>query len=227
MPIYTVFIINNAGSLMYWADFNIPRSEVEKTFSYPLRFKFKILHERVVIDYGQQDGVKVGYAILGINGQAVDGTRFSCTHNGASKTVDVLEYLGNEDNFPVDIKFGRPRLRANERIVLASTFHSLYEISIRMSPEKNSSGIRQVDTETYRMHCFEAVTGVKFVVITDLRQQTSSIETFLRKLYELYADFALKNPFYSLDQPIRCDLFEKNVSIAVDQFDRTGTVVLS
>ena len=25
----------------------------------------------------------------------------------------------------------------------------------------------------------------------------------LRKVYELYADFALKNPFYSLEMPIR------------------------
>ena len=28
-------------------------------------------------------------------------------------------------------------------------------------------------------------------------------DLFLRKIYELYADFALKNPFYSLEMPIR------------------------
>ena len=28
-------------------------------------------------------------------------------------------------------------------------------------------------------------------------------DLFLRKIYELYSDFALKNPFYSLEMPIR------------------------
>ena len=28
-------------------------------------------------------------------------------------------------------------------------------------------------------------------------------ETLLKKLYEIYVDFALKNPFYSIDMPIR------------------------
>lgn len=37
---------------------------------------------------------------------------------------DVFEILKNEQNYPISIKFGRPRLGTNEKIVLASTFHS-------------------------------------------------------------------------------------------------------
>jgi len=45
------------------------------------------------------------------------------------------------------------------------------------------------------------VAGIKFIVFTD--PSRSSEELLLKKLYEIYADFALKNPFYSLDMPIR------------------------
>lgn len=43
--------------------------------------------------------------------------------------------------------------------------------------------------------------GIKFVVLADPRQ--SGIDSLLRKIYEIYSDFALKNPFYSLEMPIR------------------------
>ena len=43
--------------------------------------------------------------------------------------------------------------------------------------------------------------GIKFIVLADPRQ--SGIDALLRKMYEIYSDFALKNPFYSLEMPIR------------------------
>lgn len=45
------------------------------------------------------------------------------------------------------------------------------------------------------------VAGIKFIVFTDPNR--TSEELLLKKLYEIYCDFALKNPFYSLDMPIR------------------------
>lgn len=43
--------------------------------------------------------------------------------------------------------------------------------------------------------------GIKFIVLADPRQ--SGIDALLRKIYEIYSDYALKNPFYSLEMPIR------------------------
>ena len=43
--------------------------------------------------------------------------------------------------------------------------------------------------------------GVKFIAITDKLQQ--KVPDLLRKIYELYSDYVLKNPFYSLDMPIK------------------------
>lgn len=59
----------------------------------------------------------VGHAVLAINGFDVNG---KYTHDGK----EVLEYLGNPANYPVSIRFGRPRLTSNEKLMLASMFHS-------------------------------------------------------------------------------------------------------
>ena len=50
------------------------------------------------------------------------------------------------------------------------------------------------------------------------------IDQLLDKIYELYSDFALKNPFYSLEMPIRADLFDTNLQVAIDQIERTGFI---
>lgn len=43
--------------------------------------------------------------------------------------------------------------------------------------------------------------GVKFLVLTDPKQ--GPMDSFLKRFHELYTDYALKNPFYSLEMPIR------------------------
>ena len=43
--------------------------------------------------------------------------------------------------------------------------------------------------------------GLKFIVLTD--PTAPNQEPLLRKLYEVYSDYALKNPFYILDMPIK------------------------
>ena len=49
------------------------------------------------------------------------------------------------------------------------------------------------------------------------------VESLLRRLYSIYADFALKNPFYSLEMPIRAELFDTHVIAAVEQTEKTGS----
>ena len=52
---------------------------------------------------------------------------------------------------------------------------------------------------------------MKFIVLTDPKQ--TGMDSLLRKVYEIYADFALKNPFYSLDMPIRF----VNIEVVLDE----------
>lgn len=102
----------------------------------------------------------------------------------------------------------------------------LFAIGSQLSPEVGSSGIEMLETDTFKLHCFQTLTGtarpnllcrapqgsallmllfvvpgIKFVVLADPRQ--AGIDALLRKIYEIYSDFALKNPFYSLEMPIR------------------------
>ena len=54
------------------------------------------------------------------------------------------------------------------------------------------------------------------MVIADPR--LGSQEPLLKKLYEVYADYALKNPFYSIDMPIRLGIQEFNMLIGHNCF---------
>ncbi|KAF6106820.1 trafficking protein particle complex 4 [Phyllostomus discolor] len=193
MAIFSVYVVNKAGGLIYQLDSYAPRAEAEKTFSYPLDLLLKLHDERVLVAFGQRDGIRVGHAVLAINGMDVNG---KYTADGK----EVLEYLGNPANYPVSIRFGRPRLTSNEKLMLASMFHSLFAIGSQLSPEQGSSGIEVLETDTFKLHCFQTLTGIKFVVLADPRQ--AGIDSLLRKIYEIYSDFALKNPFYSLEMPI-------------------------
>ena len=59
----------------------------------------------------------MGHAVLSINGVDVMGKN---TADGK----DVIEYLKDSSNYPVSIRFGRARLSSNEKLMLASMFHS-------------------------------------------------------------------------------------------------------
>lgn len=48
------------------------------------------------------------------------------------------------------------------------------------------------------------------------------IDILLKRIYELYADYVLKNPFYSLEMPIRCELFDTNLQALLEQMEKNG-----
>lgn len=50
----------------------------------------------------------------------------------------------------------------------------------------------------------------------------TGMDVLLKKIYELYSDYALKNPFYSLEMPIRCELFDSNLQTLLEQVEKTG-----
>jgi hypothetical protein len=97
----------------------------------------------------------------------------------------------------------------------------MYAIACQLSPELNSTGIRELETDQFKLYCFQSITGIKFIALTDTKQV--NIDTLLRRSYELYSDYALKNPFYSIDQPIWCPLFQQTVQQAIDSLEKTGS----
>lgn len=58
MVIFSVYVVNKAGGLIYQYDNFVPKAEVEKTFSHPLDLVLKHHDEKVVVSFGQRDGIR-------------------------------------------------------------------------------------------------------------------------------------------------------------------------
>ena len=127
----------------------------------------------------------------------------------------VREFLKKEENYPVSLRFGKSKLTTNERIMLASMFHSMFAIACKLSPVEKSSGIETIEAESFKLFCYQTPTGIKFIVLTEPGQQ--NMDPLLRKIYKSYADFAMKNPFYSLEMPIRCELFDASIQSLLEE----------
>jgi hypothetical protein len=108
-----------------------------------------------------------------------------------------------------DLSPSAPRLASNDWLRLGSTFHSLHAIAAQVAPVV-SLGIEKLETDTLKLQCFQTRTGMKFVLTAEAG--TPDLDAVLHGIYELYADYVLKNPFYELDMPIRCELFHTNVT---------------
>lgn len=155
----------------------------------------------------------MGHVLTSVNSSPVSGKELE---DGR----DVLELLEKPENFPLTLKFGRARMTTNEKIFLASMFYPLFAIASQLSPESRSSGIEMLETDTFRLYCYQTLTGVKFMVVAEPTQ--AGMEILTKKVYELYADYALKNPFYSLEMPIRCELFETNLASLLETVEKSG-----
>ena len=118
---------------------------------------------------------------MAVNGQPL-------TYKELPDGRDVFDVLADKTNFPLNLKFGRPKITTNEKIVLASMFYPLYALAVQLSPDQvrifviyaegvtrqylqGSSGIKELETDTFKLHCNQTVTGVKFIVISDRNQQ--------------------------------------------------------
>ncbi|CCD24174.1 TRAPP subunit TRS23 NDAI_0C05150 [Naumovozyma dairenensis CBS 421] len=99
----------------------------------------------------------------------------------------------------------------------------------------NKSGLRQLCTDQFTMFIYQTMSGLKFIAISstvmpqrqDLNPDRNKninpnnlaiqvADNFLRKVYCLYSDYVMKDPFYSMEMPIKSDLFEKKVNAMID-----------
>ncbi|KAI0197775.1 Sybindin-like protein [Astrocystis sublimbata] len=123
---------------------------------------------------------------------------------------------------------GLNQLNTNDYLVLAGTFHGVHAITTRLCPAKAQpssqqngagsipsrpdppSGLEVLESENFRLQCFNTLTGTKFLLFTDTLQ--ANVDVAMRKIYDLYADFVTKNPFYQLEMPVRCDTFDRKLN---------------
>uniref|UniRef100_A0A804R146 Trafficking protein particle complex subunit n=1 Tax=Zea mays TaxID=4577 RepID=A0A804R146_MAIZE len=100
------------------------------------------------------------------------------------------------------------RMDTNDSLRLASLWHSMHAISQQLSPTTGCTGIDLLQAHNFDLHCFQSLTA-------------PNMEMLLKAIYELYTDFVLKNPFYEMEMPIRCELFDHNLAQVI-QKDRVA-----
>lgn len=97
-----------------------------------------------------------------------------------------------------------------------------------------SGGIEVLECSSMNLHCLQTVTGIvyqgmfigslaylpfifhqglKFLLLTDKGQPNT--DTILRKIYELYADYVMKNPFHNPEMPIKCQDFVLKLQVYI------------
>lgn len=137
-----------------------------------------------------------------------------------------------------EFQAGLQKLSTNDYLVLAGTFHGVHAITRSITPRipiaasstanastpttngasptwslpnpgQPKSGIEVLETDRFRLTCFQTQTGTKFLLFTD--PLMTNVDTVMKKVYELYADYVMKNPFYQLEMPVRCEAFDRHL----------------
>merc|ERR1719491_14507 len=119
-----------------------------------------------------------------------------------------------------------PTIGTNDWLRIGSTFHSLHAIATEANPVRSSSstgsddGINMIEASGLLLCCLQTRTGVKFVITAE--PGTRNPKQVLKDLYVLYSECALKDPFYELDMPIRCELFTDAVDALMETVQGGG-----
>jgi len=122
-----------------------------------------------------------------------------------------------------------PQIGTNEWLRIGSTFHSLHAIATEASPLKlpgnkhlgADDGIEEIQAEGMTLKCLQTRTGIKFVITAEPNTTAAiDVDQVLREIYVLYTDCCLKDPFYELEMPIRCELFTQGVKDLIQRVER-------
>ena len=183
MKVYSILILNKAGGLIY-------QNEIQLGLS-------KLTANDYLVLAGTLHGV---HAI---------GSELTSSFNTNTNTNNNNNNNNNNNSTP----FMNNAKSSTEEI------NSLHNSSILttgklLSADSNRLGLKSIETDIFNLYIFQTTSGLKFILITTPnlndagKKQTS--ELFLQ-LYVAYSDFVMKNPFYSLDMPIKCSLFDERV----------------
>ncbi|KAF2436483.1 Sybindin-like protein [Tothia fuscella] len=123
---------------------------------------------------------------------------------------------------------GLAKLSSNDLLILAGTFHGVHAITRSLIPSslkpisnpgtpqnfpQRPSGLEVLESSHFRLTCFQTLTGTKFLLFTEPAQP--NVDSVIKRIYELYTDFVMKNPFYTVEMPIRCQKFDAGLDAFV------------
>ncbi|KAK5211900.1 hypothetical protein LTR41_002142 [Exophiala xenobiotica] len=125
---------------------------------------------------------------------------------------------------------GTSTLTTNDYLVLAGTFHGVHAITRSLTPKlpvtssasstgrtwtypdptAAPSGIESLESSFFRLTVFQTLTGTKFLLFTDPSMPNTDV--LMKGIYDRYADFVCKNPFWQMEMPIRIDAWERSLA---------------
>jgi trafficking protein particle complex subunit 4 len=124
-----------------------------------------------------------------------------------------------------------PKISTNEWLRMGSTFASLHAIAAEAAaplrcpnntnPMGADDGIEEINAAGMILRCLQTRTGIKFVLTAEPTSTDLNLDAILREIYILYTDCALKDPFYELEMPIRCELFTHGIDNLIQRYEKT------
>lgn len=64
MVIHGIYIVSKSGGLIFNYDNNVPKIETERKFSYPLDIKLAVENKKIIVEFGQRDGIHGMYLLF-------------------------------------------------------------------------------------------------------------------------------------------------------------------
>ncbi|KAH3666762.1 hypothetical protein OGAPHI_003211 [Ogataea philodendri] len=121
------------------------------------------------------------------------------------------------------------RQKSNDYLVIASSLHGVHAIASKITPpdavhnherskllaNSNRTGLREIATAQFKIFINQTVTGVKIILFVSRDVDETRFALMYDKIYQYYCDYVLKNPFYELEMPIRCHLFDEQLNSVV------------
>lgn len=84
--------------------------------------------------------------------------------------------------------------------------YSLKSLVSRLSPSSSKESFHSYSTDKYKLHLYETLTGVKFVLNTDNR--VGDLQELLHHVHsKIYVEYVVKNPRYQPGDWITSELF--------------------
>lgn len=96
----------------------------------------------------------------------------------------------------------------NDYLVMASILQSVSAIVEQIIPSHHYGVLECIETQKINIHIKQTQTGTKFVFIT---KDEKCVKKKMKKFWELYINFSLKNISQIIDMPVNNKIFDKAV----------------
>ena len=215
MSLESILIINKSGGLIYNRNFN---SHADKNInSNDMLILASTLHSAFTLTNCILPEVL---------------TKYSESYNDPKNTDENEQELNINDEeclrLPVQVKYypiGNKNNITSNNAIANNLLKETTMLGTDLFHNKNDiidyqqvSCIRHIDTNDLDIYFYQTITGLKIISICNKSKnlEVDRMTCFMMRIHSLLSDYVLKNPFYSVDMPIRKNnLFEDKVEMLV------------